>query len=59
MAFEFQRPVYTGETIACTCTFDVVDEHSDRYDLVIDFTCERRGDVVLTGTIDGIVWTSI
>lgn len=57
MAFEFRRPVYTGETITCRSTFEAVEERADRYELTMDAVCENdEGDVVLTATVDGLVW---
>lgn len=57
MTFEFRRPVYTGEPITCRSTFETVEEREDRYDLEIDAVCENgEGDVVLSATIDGLVW---
>ena len=57
MTFEFLRPVYTGEPITCTSTFESVEERADRYDLEIDAVCENGdGDVVLRAAIDGLVW---
>lgn len=57
MTFEFHRPVYTGEPITCRSTFDTVDEREDRYDLEIHVVCENDGDdVVMTATIEGLVW---
>lgn len=57
MTFEFRRPVYTGEQITCTWTYEDVVEREDRYDLVVDAVCENeRGEAVLTATIEGLVW---
>ena len=60
-AFEFRRPVYTGETIRCACVVESVEEDENRYDLSVDVTCTREGtesespDVVMTGTVTGLV----
>lgn len=57
MAFEFHRPVYTGETVTCEMEIAEVTERADRYDLVGDVTCENEaGEVVLTGRVEGLVW---
>lgn len=55
MEFEFNRPVYSGETISCTWTMERVEEQGDRYEVTADVVCERDGDVVLTATVDGLV----
>ncbi|NHN47884.1 dehydratase [Halostella sp. JP-L12] len=57
MEFEFVAPVYTGQRIACTWTTESVEERADRYDLTVDVVCENDdGEVVLTGTVTGLVW---
>lgn len=57
MEFEFARPVYTGQTISCTWTNDAVEEHDDRSELTVDVVCVNDDDeIVLTATIEGIVW---
>lgn len=53
--FEFRRPVYTGQTVRCVCVLDDVAEGEDRYDLSVGVTCTRGDDVVMTGTVTGIV----
>lgn len=59
-AFEFRRPVYTGQTVRCECVVESVEERGDRYDISVDVTC-TRGDggggeeVVMTGTVTGLV----
>lgn len=56
MEFEFRRPVYTGEPITCTSTYETVDERDDRYEFTSDVVCENAdGDVVLTATVEGLV----
>ncbi|MDS0294860.1 dehydratase [Halogeometricum luteum] len=62
-AFEFHRPVYTGDAVRCECVVESVEERDDRYDLSVDVTCTREngsenGDdstVVMTGTVTGLV----
>ncbi|SFR53163.1 Acyl dehydratase [Halogeometricum rufum] len=53
--FEFHRPVYTGQTVRCACVVEAVEETDDRYDLTVGVTCTRDGDVVMTGSVTGIV----
>ncbi|WP_132060768.1 MaoC/PaaZ C-terminal domain-containing protein [Halorussus amylolyticus] len=56
MAFDFLRPVYTGETVVCTMTIEAVEEQADRYDLAASVVCENEdGEVVLQGTVEGLV----
>ncbi len=56
MSFEFVRPVYTDETIACTLTLTSVTERDDRYDLAGEVVCENEdGAVVLTADLEGLV----
>ncbi|ELZ99010.1 (R)-specific enoyl -CoA hydratase [Haloferax mucosum ATCC BAA-1512] len=57
MEFEFLRPVYTGQRITCTSTYETVTEHDDRYEFTSDVVCENADDdAVLRATVDGIVW---
>lgn len=57
MAFEFERPVYTGERITCTWTTESVELLDDRWVLQARVVCENEDDEdVLTGSIEGIVW---
>lgn len=57
MEFEFLRPVYTGESITCTSTYETVDERDDRYEFTSSVVCEKAdGEVVLKATIDGLIW---
>lgn len=57
MAFEFRRPVYTGERITCRWTYEDVLEREDRYELAADVTCENEaGETVLTATLEGLIW---
>ncbi|WP_115863820.1 MaoC/PaaZ C-terminal domain-containing protein [Halorussus litoreus] len=56
MAFEFLKPVYTGETVTCELTIESVVERETRYDLTASATCENEdGETVLTGTVEGLV----
>lgn len=57
MAFEFRRPVYTGEPITCEMTTESVTEHDDRYEFESAAVC-RNGDaeVVLRAEIAGLMW---
>lgn len=57
MAFEFHRPVYTGDPITCTSTYDTVVERDDRYELTVDVVCENAaGEAVLDATVEGLIW---
>ncbi|NUB90112.1 dehydratase [Haloterrigena sp. SYSU A558-1] len=70
MDLEFRRPVYTGQRITCTWTFESVDERDDRYVIDVEVTCERDGagedgnesrdeddgETVLAGSVEGIIW---
>jgi acyl dehydratase len=57
MEFEFERPVYTGETITCVCTLDTVEQREDRYDLTMDVVCTNDSEtIVLTAIIEGHIW---
>ena len=57
MTFDFETPVYTGETITCEMTVAEVAERADRYDLSAAVTCENEdGETVLTGNVEGLVW---
>jgi acyl dehydratase len=57
MAFEFRRPVHTGERITCTWTVESVAEREDRYALESDvvFT-DDDGETVATADVEGVVW---
>ncbi|MDG5760552.1 MaoC/PaaZ C-terminal domain-containing protein [Natronococcus sp. A-GB1] len=57
MSFEFRRPVYTGDRIVCTWSYEEVEEVEDRYDLVAAVDCENdAGETVLTATVEGLIW---
>lgn len=57
MDFHFERPVYAGEPVTCTWRNERVTERDDRYELLVDVTCETgAGGEVLTATIEGLVW---
>jgi len=56
MAFEFPRPVYTGQEVTCELTIDALEERTDRYDLEASFECVTEGgDVVMRGETAGVV----
>lgn len=56
MEFEFLRPVYTGDPITCTSTYDSVVEREDRYEFTADVVCENGdGEPVLEATIEGLI----
>lgn len=57
MEFEFLKPVYTGESITCTSTYDTVMERDDRYEFTSNVVCENPDDeAVLEATVAGIIW---
>lgn len=57
MEIEFVQPVYTGELITCSVTYDSVVERDERFELTWDVVCENEdGEAVLHATIDGLVW---
>ncbi|AFK19191.1 dehydratase [Haloferax mediterranei ATCC 33500] len=57
MEFEFLQPVYTGEPITCSSTYDTVVERDDRYEFTSDVVCEKaNGEAVLGATVEGIIW---
>jgi acyl dehydratase len=56
MTFEFVRPVYTGETVACELRVDAVEEQDDRFDVSASVTCRDESEpVVLRGSVTGLV----
>ncbi|WP_247730164.1 MaoC family dehydratase [Halovivax limisalsi] len=56
VAFDFHRPVYTGERITCSLTVESVADHGDRCEFTTDVVCENAaGEPVLTGSIEGLV----
>jgi len=56
MEFEFRRPVYTGEHIACEVEFVGV-EHGDRVEVTAEFEAVRTDDdtTVMAGLFEGII----
>lgn len=57
MSFEFREPVYTGERIICSVTYERVVEREDRYELLWEVVCRNdAGDAVLDATVDGLIW---
>lgn len=57
MAFEFRRPVRTGERITCTWTVESVTEREDRYDLENDVVFrDEAGETVATARVAGVLW---
>ena len=56
MAFEFRRPVRTGERVTCTWTVESVEERPDRYTLDNDVAFrDEDGETVATARVEGIV----
>ncbi|WP_135826188.1 FAS1-like dehydratase domain-containing protein [Halorussus ruber] len=57
MAFDFHRPVYTGETLTCEMEIDTVSVRDDHYELEGSVTCWNDSDEdVMTGSVEGLVW---
>ncbi|MFC4247040.1 MaoC/PaaZ C-terminal domain-containing protein [Natribaculum luteum] len=56
MEFTFHRPVYTGESITCTWTTEDVAERDDRYELAVSIACRNDADLVLSGSVTGLIW---
>jgi acyl dehydratase len=56
MEFEFLHPVYRGERITCSATYERVVERDDRYEFTWDVVCENEEEkAVLDATIEGLV----
>ena len=56
MEFEFPRPVFTGQPIACELTIEGLQEREERYELEASFEClDADGQVVMRGRTDGVV----
>ncbi|MEZ5098920.1 MAG: MaoC/PaaZ C-terminal domain-containing protein [Thermoleophilia bacterium] len=51
MTFDYERPVYVGDTVECVLTIDAVDERG-RAEASATFT-NADGDVVLRATVSG------
>lgn len=57
MAYEFRRPVRTGEEITCELTTDSVAEREDRYEVASSAVCRNEaGDVAMSAEFEGVVW---
>jgi acyl dehydratase len=55
-AFEFLRPVFTGDTILCENTIQQMEEQADRIYMEVATVCRNQlGKEVLTGTISGLI----
>lgn len=56
MEFEFRRPVYTGQRIACELTVESVEEREERYEATASTVCRRAGEeIVLRGRVEGVI----
>jgi 3-hydroxybutyryl-CoA dehydratase len=57
MEFDFRRPLYTGQHIACEVTFTEVDPGDERVSVVAEFEAVRTDDdtVVMSGLFEGII----
>lgn len=57
MEFEFLQPVYTGERIVCSSSYETVTERDDRFEFTSNVVCENEdGEAVLAATIEGLIW---
>ncbi len=56
MVFDFQRPVFVGDTVTCTCTIVSVTQQENRRALEVNFVClNQHGKEVLLGRTSGVV----
>ncbi|QIB74735.1 dehydratase [Halogeometricum borinquense] len=53
--FEAHRPVYTSQTVRCACVVEEIEETEEQYNLTVEVTCTCEGEVVMTGSVAGIV----
>lgn len=57
IAFEFLKPVYTGESICCELTVTTVTEREDRYHMETDVVFRNESDdVVIEASSSGLIW---
>jgi 3-hydroxybutyryl-CoA dehydratase len=55
--YEFERPVYAGDTIQCEVTIDSIEEKEKLFEVSIHWICRNQnGLVVLTGNSKGAVF---
>ena len=56
MVFDFQRPVFAGDTVTCTCTVVKLEEQPGRRAVEVQFVClNQHGKEVLLGRTSGVV----
>lgn len=56
LEFEFLRPVFAGDTIACEVEVVTLEPGADRTRLVSTYVCRNEdGEVVLRGESDGLI----
>ena len=56
MVFDFQRPVFAGDTVTCTCTVVGLEEQPGRRALQVRFACVNQdGKEVLLGRTSGVI----
>lgn len=56
MAFDFTRPVYSGDTILCEVTLTSIDQIEDQTNLSAQWVCRnQKGEEVLTGHARGVI----
>ena len=57
MTFEFDRPVYTGDTINCLGRITKMNKRDDRIEMDLAFDCKNQhGKVVMRGRTTGAVF---
>lgn len=57
MAFEFPRPVYTGQAVTGEMSVEALDDRGDRDDLAASFECPTPdGTVVTRGESEGVAF---
>lgn len=56
MVFHFQRPVFAGDTVTCTCTVVSLAQEAGRRALEVKISCvNQHGKEVLLGSTRGVV----
>ena len=56
MVFDFQRPVFAGDTVTCTCTVVSLEQQEGRKALAVKIACvNQHGKEVLLGRTSGVV----
>jgi 3-hydroxybutyryl-CoA dehydratase len=56
MVFDFQRPVFAGDTVTCTCTVMSLTQEEGRRAIEVKIACvNQHGKDVLLGRTSGVV----